>query len=153
MLSLIEEVQQKTDKEKSIKLEKKLKKGKGFDMEDLRDQLQQMKNMGGISGLMDKLPGMGSMPAGVTDQVNNKQIERMEAIINSMTPKERKSPDIVNGSRKKRIASGSGNQIQDVNRLLKQHKTMQKMMKKMSKKGGMANMMRGLSGNLPPGFR
>ncbi|MGK0296964.1 MAG: signal recognition particle subunit SRP54 [Gammaproteobacteria bacterium] len=153
MLSLIEEVQQKTDTEKSIKLEKKLKKGKGFDMEDLRDQLLQMKNMGGISGLMDKLPGMGSIPTGVTDQVNNKQIERMEAIINSMTPKERKSPDIVNGSRKKRIASGSGNQIQDVNRLLKQHKTMQKMMKKMSKKGGMANMMRGLSGNLPPGFR
>jgi len=153
MLSLIEEVQQKTDKEKSIKLEKKLKKGKGFDMEDLRDQLLQMKNMGGISGLMDKLPGMGAMPAGVSDQVNNKQIERMEAIINSMTPKERKSPDIVNGSRKKRIASGSGNQIQDVNRLLKQHKMMQKMMKKMSKKGGMASMMRGLSGNLPPGFR
>jgi len=152
MLSLIEEVQSKTDVEKSRKLEKKIKKGKGFDMEDLREQFVQMKNMGGISGLLDKLPGMGGMPAGVPKQFDEKQIDRMEAIINSMTPQERKFPAVISGSRKKRIASGSGNQIQDVNRLLKQHKMMQKMMKKMGKKGGMENMMRGMSGKLPPGF-
>lgn len=152
MLSLIEEVQNKTDVEKSRKLEKKIKKGKGFDMEDLREQFVQMKNMGGISGLLDKLPGMGGMPAGVPKQFDEKQIDRMEAIINSMTPQERKFPAVISGSRKKRIASGSGNQIQDVNRLLKQHKMMQKMMKKMGKKGGMANMMRGLGGKLPPGL-
>ena len=153
MLSLIEEVQKNTDKEKSQKLEKKLKKGKGFDMEDLRDQLLQMKNMGGLSNLVEKLPGMGGLPAGVTDQVNNKQVDRMEAIINSMTPQERKFPTVINGSRKKRIASGSGNQIQDVNRLLKQYKMMQKMMKKIGKKGGIENLMRGMGGNLPPGSR
>ncbi len=152
MLSLIEEVQKKTDIEKSRKLEKKIKKGKGFDMEDLKEQLLQMKNMGGLSGLMDKLPGMGNMPTGAASQFDDKQIDRMEAIINSMTPKERRFPAVINGSRKKRIASGSGNQIQDVNRLLKQHKMMQKMMKKMSKKGGMANLMRGMGGKLPPGF-
>ena len=153
MLSLIEEVQKNTDKEKSQKLEKKLKKGKDFDMEDLRDQLLQMKNMGGLSNLVAKIPGMGGLPAGVTDQVNNKQVDRMEAIINSMTPQERKFPTVINGSRKKRIASGSGNQIQDVNRLLKQYKMMQKMMKKIGKKGGIENLMRGMGGNLPPGFR
>ena len=153
MLSLIEEVQKNTDKEKSQKLEKKLKKGKDFDMEDLRDQLLQMKNMGGLSNLVEKIPGMGGLPAGVTDQVNNKQVDRMEAIINSMTPQERKFPTVINGSRKKRIASGSGNQIQDVNRLLKQYKMMQKMMKKIGKKGGIENLMRGMGGNLPPGFR
>jgi signal recognition particle subunit SRP54 len=152
MLSLIEEVQNKTDVEKSRKLEKKIKKGKGFDMEDLREQFVQMKNMGGISGLLDKIPGMGGMPANVPKQFDDKQIDRMEAIINSMTPQERKFPAVISGSRKKRIASGSGNQIQDVNRLLKQHKMMQKMMKKMGKKGGMENMMRGMSGKLPPGF-
>jgi signal recognition particle subunit SRP54 len=151
MLSLIEEVEQKTDKEKSEKLERKLKKGKAFDMEDLRDQLLQMKSMGGISSLIDKLPGLGGLPAGINDQANNKHINRMEAIINSMTPKERKFPAIINGSRKRRIASGSGNQIQDVNRLLKQHKMMQKMMKKLGKKGGMANLMRGMGGFTPPG--
>lgn len=153
VLSLIEEVEQKADKEKAAKLARKLKKGKGFDMEDLRDQLTQMKNMGGIAGLMDKLPGMGKLPQAASDQMDNRQLNRMEAIINSMTPQERRFPDVINGSRKKRIAAGSGNQIQDVNRLLKQHKVMQKMMKKVSKKGGMANMMRGLSGRMPPGFR
>ena len=153
MLSLIEEVEQKTDKEKSLKLEKKLKKGKGFDMEDLRDQLVQMKNMGGLSSLVDKLPGMSGLSAGISEQINNNQIDRMQAIINSMTQQERKFPAVIKGSRKKRIATGSGNQIQDVNRLLKQHKMMQKMMKKMGKKGGMEKLMRGMSGNLPPGFQ
>ncbi len=154
VLSLIEEIQQKTDKDKAEKLATKLKKGKRFDMEDLRDQLQQMKNMGGIAGLMDKLPGMGGkLPAGFSDEVQNKQLKRLEAMINSMTPQERRFPDLINNSRKKRIATGSGNEIQDVNRLLKQHKQMQKMMKSLGKKGGMQNLMRGLSGKLPPGFR
>lgn len=154
VLSLIEEIQQKTDKDKSEKLAQKLKKGKRFDMEDLRDQLQQMKNMGGIAGLMDKLPGMGGkLPAGFSDQASNKQLARLEAIINSMTPQERRFPDVINNSRKQRIAAGSGNQIVDVNRLMKQHKQMQKMMKTLGKKGGMQNLMRGLGGKLPPGFR
>ena len=154
MLSLIEELEQKTDKDKAEKLASKLKKGKRFDMEDLRDQLQQMKNMGGIAGLMDKLPGMGGkLPAGFSDEAQTKQLNRLEAIINSMTPQERKFPDLIHGSRKKRIAKGSGNQIADVNRLLKQHKQMQKMMKTLGKKGGMQNLMRGLSGKMPPGFR
>jgi len=154
VLSLIEEIQQKTDKDKTEKLAAKLKKGKRFDMDDLRDQLQQMKNMGGIAGMMDKLPGMGGkLPPGFSDQAQTKQLNRLEAIINSMTPQERRFPDLINTSRKKRIATGSGNQIVDVNRLLKQHKQMQKMMKSLGKKGGMQNLMRGLGGKLPPGFR
>ena len=108
-----------------------------------------MNNMGGISDLMDKMPGMGTMKNAVADKVNEKQFVQMEAIINSMTPGERHYPDSINGSRKKRIAMGSGVQIQDINRLLKQHKQMQKMMKKLTKKGGMANMMRGLGGMQP----
>ncbi len=154
VLSLIEEIQQKTDKDKAEKLAIKLKKGKRFDMEDLRDQLQQMKNMGCIAGLMDKLPDMGGkLPAGFSDEVQTRQLKRLEAMINSMTPQERRFPDLINNSRKKRIATGSGNEIQDVNRLLKQHKQMQKMMKSLGKKGGMQNLMRGLSGKIPPGFR
>jgi signal recognition particle subunit SRP54 len=153
MLSLIEEVQKKADHEKTKKLERKLSKGKGFDMEDLRDQLVQMKNMGGLAGLMDKLPGMPGIPANAAGQVDNRHLERLEAIINSMTPQERRFPAIINGSRKRRIASGSGNQVQDVNSLLKQHKMMTKMMKKIGKKGGMAKLMQNIGGGLPPGMR
>jgi signal recognition particle subunit SRP54 len=152
LLSLIEEVEQKTDKEKAEKLAKKLKKGKGFSLADFSDQLQQMKNMGGMGGILDKLPGVGQIPEAAMNQVNDKELTKSQAIISSMTEGERKKPAVINGSRKKRIANGSGTQIQDVNRLLKQFTKMQKMMKKMSKKGGMANMMRGLGGNLPPGF-
>ncbi len=153
MLSLIEEAEQKIDKKKAQKLASKIKKGKKFDLEDFRDQLQQMTNMGGISSMLDKLPGMGNMPQAAQDKVNDGMFGQMEAIINSMTPGERRYPDSINGSRKKRIAGGSGTQIQDVNRLLKQHKQMQKMMKKLGKKGGMANMMRGMGGAMqqPPG--
>ena len=146
VLSLIEEAEQKLDKKKADKLAKKLKKGKGFDLEDFRDQLQQMKKMGGLAGVMDKLPGMGNMPGNMAGQVDNKIFVQMEAIINSMTPGERANPDIMNGSRKKRIAAGSGTQIQDINRLIKQHKQMSKMMKKVTKKGGMSKLMRGLGG-------
>ena len=110
-----------------------------------------MKNMGGVAGLLDKLPGMGQMAQAAQQQVNDKSLGQMEAIISSMTPHERRYPDVINNARKRRIASGSGTQIQDVNRLIKQHKQMQKMMKKFTKKGGMANMMRGMKGMMPPG--
>ena len=151
VLSLIEEVEQKTDKAKAEKLAKKLKKGKGFSLIDLQEQLQQMRNMGGINNLVDKLPGMPAIPKGAAMQMGEKEFTRQDAIINSMTLLERQRPEIINGSRKKRIAQGSGTHIQDVNRLLKQFKQMQKMMKKFAKKGGMANMLRGLGGKLPPG--
>lgn len=146
VLSLVEEAERKLDKKKADKLARKIKKGKSFDLEDLRDQFQQMKTMGGMAGLLDKLPGMGQLGEAAKNQVNDKELNRMEAIINSMTPHERRFPDVINGSRKKRIASGCGMQIQDVNRLLKQHKQMAKMMKKLGKKGGMKNMMRGMQG-------
>jgi signal recognition particle subunit SRP54 len=151
ILSLIEEAERNLDKKKAEKLTKKIKKGKSFDLEDFRDQLVQMKNMGGISNLLDKLPGMGQMAQAAQQQVSDKALIQMEAMISSMTVAERSYPDSINNSRKRRIASGSGTQIQDVNRLLKQHKQMQKMMKKFSKKGGMANMMRGMKGMMPPG--
>ncbi|OZG70647.1 signal recognition particle protein [Hahella sp. CCB-MM4] len=151
VLSLIEEAERKLDKSKAEKLAKKVTKGKSFDLEDFRDQLQQMKNMGGMTGLLDKLPGMGQVSQMASQHLNEKMFVHMEALINSMTPHERRYPDVINNSRKRRIASGSGLQIQDVNRLLKQHKQMQKMMKKFSKKGGMMNMMRGMKGMMPPG--
>ena len=153
ILSLVEQAQEKVDHEKAEKLAKKVKKGKGFDLEDLRDQFIQMENMGGLAGMMDKLPGMGAgVSQAMKDPAQTRQMKRMVAIINSMTPQERRKPELINGSRKRRVAGGSGTQIQDINRLLKQHKQMQKMMKKMGSKGGMANMMRGLKGKMPPGM-
>lgn len=104
-----------------------------------------------MTGLMDKLPGVNGLPAAIKDQANDKHIRRMVAIINSMTPRERRFPDIIKGSHKKRIAKGSGMQVQDVNRLLKQYKQMKKMMKKF-KGGGMRKMMRSLKGQMPPGM-
>ena len=145
VLSLIEEAEQKVDKKQAERLARKIKKGKGFDLEDFKEQLKQMQNMGGVASIMEKMPGMGALPPGAASQVDDSQFRRMEAIINSMTPRERLNPELLNGSRKRRITQGSGTQIQDLNRLLKQHKQMQKMMKKM-KGGGMANMMRGLGG-------
>ncbi|NQZ93012.1 MAG: signal recognition particle protein [Moritella sp.] len=152
VLSLIEEVERNVDKDKAAKLAKKVQKGQGFDLEDFRDQLVQMKSMGGMMGMMDKLPGMSQVPDAVKDQMDDKLTNRMEAIINSMTPAERKRPDIIKGSRKRRIATGSGTQIQDVNKLLKQFTQMQKMMKKMSGKGGMKKMMGKMKGMMPPGM-
>jgi len=146
VLSLIEDLEHKVDKKKADKLAKKMTKGKGFDLEDFRDQLVQMKGMGGMAGMMDKLPGMGQVPDAMKDQVNEKATNQMEAIINSMTKKERAKPEIIKGGRKRRIAAGSGTQIQDVNKLLKQFTQMQKMMKKMSGKGGMRKMMSGMQG-------
>jgi len=151
VLTLVEEAERKLDKKKADKLAKKLSRGKGFDLNDLLDQFHQMQNMGGMAGLLDKLPGMGGMVEAAQSQVNDGALKQMEAIIQSMTPKERAFPDVINGSRKKRIATGSGTKIQDVNRLLKQHKQMQKMMKKLTKKGGMKGMMRGMQGMMGGG--
>lgn len=145
LLSLIEEVERKVDKEKAERLANKIKKGKGFDLEDFKEQIKQMQNMGGMASIMSKMPGMGALPPGAAKMVDDSLFRKMEAIINSMTMKERVNPDVLNGSRKRRITLGSGTDIQDLNRLLKQHKQMQKVMKKM-KGGGMANMMRGLGG-------
>ncbi|MCU7921792.1 MAG: signal recognition particle protein [Candidatus Thiodiazotropha sp. (ex Dulcina madagascariensis)] len=150
VLTLVEEVSRKVDQEKAAKLAKKLQKGKGFNLEDFREQMLQMANMGGMSGLLDKLPGMGEIPEQVKNRVNDKEIGRLVAIINSMTPHERLFPAVIKGSRKRRIANGSGTQVQDVNKLLKQFMQMQKMMKKM-KGGGMKKMMRGLGGRFPGG--
>ncbi|MBT8768246.1 signal recognition particle protein [Metapseudomonas boanensis] len=155
VLSLIEQAEQSMDREKAEKLAKKIKKGKGFDLEDFRDQLQQMKSMGGLGSLMDKLPMLGGVNLSQMGNAQNaaeKQFKQMEAIINSMTPAERRDPDVISGSRKRRIALGSGTQVQDVGRLIKQHKQMQKMMKKVTAKGGMARMMRGMGGMFPGGM-
>ena len=150
VLSLIEDVERKVDKKKAEKFAKKVAKGKRFDLEDLREQLQQMKQLGGMESMMDKIPGMGNMAQMTQQKDMTGQFSKMEYIIDSMTPKERANPDILNGSRKRRITQGSGTTIQDLNRLLKQHKQMGKMMKKMKGKG-MQNMMRGLGGGMPPG--
>ena len=152
VLSLVEEVQQKVDHKKAAQLARKVQKGKNFDFNDLKEQFEQMQNMGGMAGLMDKLPGMPGMADKLKDKVNDKEMSRMVGIINSMTPKERAFPDIIKGSRKRRIAQGCGLQVQDVNRLIKQQMQMKKMMKKMSK-GGMAKMMRAMKGGgMPPGM-
>ena len=163
VLSLIEEAERKVDKTKAQRFARKMQQGQKFDLEDFRDQLQQMANMGGLSSMLDKLPGMGQLPASAQAQLDDGQFKRMGVIIDSMTVKERRFPDLLNGSRKQRIAAGSGTQIADINRLLKQHKQMQKMMKKVGKKGGMQKMMRGMQGmkfpgggmppGMPPGMR
>ncbi|HNP34948.1 MAG TPA: signal recognition particle protein [Woeseiaceae bacterium] len=154
VLSLVEEIEDKVEKVKAEKLARKLQKGKSFDLGDLKDQLEQMMNMGGFGALLEKLPLPGKInPAALKSAANEQQIKRQIAVINSMTPGERRFPKTINGSRKKRIAAGAGQQIQDVNRLLKQHTQMERMMKKLSK-GGMKKMMRGMpGGGLPPGFR
>lgn len=153
VMTLIEEAEEKLDKKKAERLQRKIQRGRKFDLYDFRDQLQQMGNLGGVGALLDKLPGMGQM-AQSAGNVDEGMFGRMEAIINSMTPQERRHPDIISGSRKRRIAGGSGSAVQDVNRLLKQHKQMQRMMKKISRKGGMEKMMRGLQGMRPPaGFQ
>ncbi len=149
VLTLVEEAHRTADKQQAEKLAEKFRKGKGFDLEDFRDQLQQMQRMGGISSLLEKLPGVGELPAGARDQVNDAQMKRLVAIINSMTPRERRAPDVIKGSRKRRIAAGSGTQVQDVNRLLKQFDQMQRVMKQMRKGGGLQRMLAGMRGKLP----
>lgn len=152
ILGLIEEVEQQADQAEAQRLAKKLKRGKGFTLADFREQLRQMNNMGGIAGLLDKMPGLPGGAGALKPELDQGQFTRLGAIIDSMTRQERMTPEIINGSRKRRIAAGSGARIQDVNKLLKQHRQMQKMMKKMSAKGGMARLMRGLGGGAPPGM-
>ena len=150
VLTLIEETERKVDKDKAAKIAKKIVKGKGFGLDDFQEQLRQMANMGGMASLIDKLPGAVNLPGNVKNQVNDKELARLDAIICSMTPKERQFPAIIKGSRKRRIAAGSGTQIQEVNKLLKQFGQMQKMMKRMKKKGGLARMMQGITGRNGP---
>ncbi len=149
VLSLVEQVERSIDRVEAEKFAGKMKKGKGFDLDDFRSQIQQMRKMGGMASIMDKMPGMANIPQKVKDQVGDKDFGRIEAIINSMTPQERHFPDVIKGSRKRRIATGSGAQVQDVNRLLKQFDQMQRVMKQVSKGGGMAKMLRGMKGKLP----
>lgn len=151
IVSLVEQVHDKIDREKAEKLANKIKKGKTFDLSDFLGQLEQIENMGGMMGIMSKLPGMGQLPESVKSQMNDKKLVKIKAIINSMTRKERRFPDNIKNSHKRRIASGSGTTVQDINQLLKQFTMMQKMMKKMSKGGGMMKMMRGLQGKFPFG--
>nr|WP_314899129.1 signal recognition particle protein [uncultured Deefgea sp.] len=146
VLSLIEDVKNTVDEAEALKMMKKVKSGKGFDLEDFKTQIQQMKKMGGMSALMDKLPG--NMAAMADSQLTDKSVARIEGIINSMTPLERRKPELLKASRKRRIAAGAGVSVQEVNRLLKQFEQTQKMMKQFSG-GGMAKMMRGLKGMMP----
>jgi len=154
VLSLVEDIEDQVSQDKAEKLAKKIKKGRGFDLTDLRDQLEQMMNMGGVGALLDKLPIPGKVNAAAKKQgVDDQQLRRQVAIINSMTPGERRFPKTINGSRRKRIAAGSGLMVQDVNRLLKQFTQMEKMMRKMAR-GGMKKMLRGMpGGGMPPGMR
>ncbi len=148
VLSLIESAQQNVDHEEARKLAEKFKKGKDFDFDDFKSQLQQMRKMGGMASLMDKLPAQLSQMANQAPDLQDKQLRRTEGIINSMTPLERRKPELIKASRKRRIATGAGVQVQEVNRLIAQFEQMQKMMK-MMKGGGMAKMMRGMKGMLP----
>ncbi len=150
ILSLVEQAQEKVDHGKAEKLAGKLAKGKGFDLSDFREQLEQMQSMGGISSILEKLPGASQLPVNLNLEAQEKQFRRMAAIINSMTPRERRYPDLLKASRKRRIAAGSGTQVQDVNRLLRQFEDAQRAMKMFSK-GGMGKMMKLMKNRLPPG--
>ena len=156
VLGLIEEAHKKVDLAEAQKVADKIKSGSKFDLEDFKSQMSQMRKMGGMSALMDKMPAqMASMAAKVNNEDADKSLRRIEGIINSMTPLERRKPELIKATRKKRIADGSGVQVQEVNRLLKQFEETQKMMKMFSK-GGMAKMMRGLGGMMGgkfPGMR
>ena len=147
VLSLIEHAEKSIDKAKAEKLVKKMQKGKAFNLNDYNDQLQQLKSMGGLTAMMDKLPGAGNVPQHVKEKITDNEWMQQIVIINSMTKKERLDPDIINNSRKQRIAKGSGTDVQDINKMLKQFDQMQKMMKKF-KKGNLLGMMRGMKGNM-----
>jgi signal recognition particle subunit SRP54 len=154
VLSLVEEVTRKVDREQAERLARKVAKGGGFDLEDLLEQLRQLEGMGGMAALMDKLPAQLAAKAGSLPQGNEREIKRQIAIICSMTPRERRYPKLIDGSRRRRIAGGSGTQVSDVNRLLKNFLQMQKMMKGMGKgRGGLRGMVQSLAGRLPPGLR
>jgi signal recognition particle subunit SRP54 len=148
VLTLIEDVQKSVDRKEAEKLAQKVKSGKGFDLEDFKQQIVQMKKMGGLSALVEKLPGNLAQMAQGSPQVDDKSIRRIEGIINSMTPKERAKPELIKASRKRRIATGAGVSVQEVNRLLNQFEQTQKMMK-MVAKGGLQKMMRSMKGMFP----
>jgi len=148
VLTLIEEAERKVDRQSAERLAEKFKKGKGFDLEDFREQMLQMERMGGMAGVLDKLPGMNDLPAAARAQLQNHDTRRLVAIINSMTPQERRFPDTIRGSRKRRIAQGSGTGVPEVNRLLKQFAQAQRMMKQMGK-GGLKRMLAGMKGKMP----
>lgn len=158
IVSLAEEVHLKMDQEKAAKMAKKIAKGKGFDLEDFLEQIEQMNNMGGMTALLSKLPGMGQLPTAVKGQLDDSLFTRMKVMIQSMTIRERRFPHLIRHSHKLRITKGSGTTVPDLNRLLKQFEQMQKMMKKFSQGGGMMKMMRQLGsikgmlggGSLPP---
>ena len=152
VLSLVEEVDRKGDREKAEKVARKLGKGKAFNLDYFRDQLEQMNQLGGLAGMLDKLPGTGNLPAGVLDQASQVQMDRLVAIINSMTPRERRHPVLIKGSRKRRIAGGSGTEVQEVNRLLKQFAQLQKVMKKAKGKKGLTQMLGQIKGGGMPGI-
>jgi signal recognition particle subunit SRP54 len=147
VLSLVEEARKTVDVKEARKFAEKLKKGRGFDLEDFKQQIGQMRKMGGISSMIDKLPAQFAQAA-QSSQLDERQLRRVEGIINSMTPAERMRPEILKASRKRRIAAGAGVPVQEVNRLLNQHEQMQEMMKRMQK-GGLAKMMRGMKGFMP----
>jgi len=149
ILGLVEEAHRTVDQEKAQDLVKKMKSGKGFDLNDFKDQIGQMRKMGGLSAMLDKLPAQfGQMAQQAGGGMDEKVIRRTEGIINSMTPLERAKPELIKATRKRRIAAGAGVQVQEVNRLLNQFEQTQKVMKQFSK-GGMAKMMRGMKGMLP----
>ncbi|CAN0509345.1 unnamed protein product, partial [Phaeothamnion confervicola] len=154
IVSLVEKAAQTIDAEKAARTAERMRKG-AFDLNDLRDQLQQMQSMGGLGGLMGMLPGVAKMKNQMAAaNLDDNLLKRQVAIINSMTPKERRNPDLLKNSRKKRIAAGSGTKAEDINKLLKMHRTMADMMKAMgggAKRGpmaGLANMM-GFGGGMP----
>jgi len=152
VLSLVEDVQRKVDQKQAARLAGKVGKGsRRFGLDDFKSQLEQMEKLGGLGALADKLPGMGNLTAAAKARIDDRQTRRMIAIVNSMTPKERRYPDTINGSRKRRIAEGSGTRIQDINKVLKQHKQMQKMMKKVGSKGAMQKLLKRLPGGGMPG--
>ncbi|OYY73604.1 MAG: signal recognition particle protein [Gammaproteobacteria bacterium 28-57-27] len=148
VLSLVEDVTNKLDQAKAQALVDKVKSGKSFNMEDMKSQMEQMLSMGGVASLMEKLPGAGKVPEHVKAQANDRDVKRMIALIQSMTPQERRHPELIKGTRKRRIAAGAGLQAQDLNRLLKQHADMRDMMKKLSG-GGMSKLIRGMKGRMP----
>ena len=150
VLSLVEEVERKVDEKQAQKIAKKIQKGQ-FDLDDLRQQLLQMQNMGGSHNLLSKIPGLSSLPEQLKNKVDDKQFKQAIIIINSMTPKERRFPDLIRGSRKRRIAAGSGTSLPDINRVLKLHKQMEKMMKRFSNPASMAKMMKQMQSMMPPG--
>jgi signal recognition particle subunit SRP54 len=151
VVSLVEQVHRQVDHEEARRLADKVVKGKGFDMSDLKGQLEQLQKMGGVGALIDKLPGAAIRKGAPSAEQGDRDLRRQIAIINSMTPRERRTPAIIDGSRRRRIAGGSGVQVQDVNRLLKQFLEMQRVMKSM-KGGALKRMMGAFKGGLPPGF-